>query len=188
MTARKFIYLLPKPSRIGDLATGWGFAPLLETSDHTLLFETGADGQALLENMRLLGKDPARIEAIVISHAHSDHTGGLPALLELGIRPTPYLLQAFPASLREMDDGLADVVVVGPGQKILPGVSVTGQVGASIPEQALVLSTPDGIVLLTGCAHPGAVEARDSSGWVWAGYCHFGWHPPKADAFPYLLT
>ena len=140
------------------LGTGWGFAALLETPEHTVLFDTGADGEILLENMGLLGKDPMSIEKIVISHAHGDHTGGLGALLELGIRPQLYLLSAFPSQMREQLPPSLEVIDATPGQEIVPGILTTGQVGTQIPEQALVLETRVGTVVLTGCAHPGVVQ------------------------------
>ena len=45
-----------------------------------------------------------------------------------------------------------------PGQEIVPGVRTTGQVGTSIPEQALILETAEGSVVITGCAHPGVIQ------------------------------
>ena len=141
--------------------TGWGFSALLETRDHTLLFDTGADGGILLENMRLLGKDPLDIDVVVISHAHADHTGGLQALLDLGIRPTFYLLSAFPDQLKEGLAPRGEVMEAVAGQEIIPGVFTTGMVGSTIPEQALILKTAEGLIVLTGCAHPGIVEMAE---------------------------
>jgi 7,8-dihydropterin-6-yl-methyl-4-(beta-D-ribofuranosyl)aminobenzene 5'-phosphate synthase len=143
------------------LNTGWGFAALLETPEHTVLFDTGADGEALLENFRLMGKDPMAVEAIVISHAHGDHTGGMEALLELGLRPTVYLLPGFPAAMREEAPESVRVHVSSAGEEIVPGIRTTGQVGGDIPEQALALETRDGTVVLTGCAHPGIVQMAE---------------------------
>lgn len=140
------------------LRTGWGFAALLETPEHTILFDTGADGEILLENFRLMGKDPLAVEAVVISHAHSDHTGGLQALFDLGLHPKLYLLSAFPDEMREEVAGRVEMVEASPGQEIVPGIRTTGQVGTTIPEQALILDTQDGTVVLTGCAHPGVIQ------------------------------
>ena len=36
--------------------------------------------------------------------------------------------------------------------------SITGEMGVQIPEQALILDTSHGIVVITGCAHPGIVD------------------------------
>jgi len=143
------------------LNIGWGFAALLETPEHTILFDTGADGEALLENFQLMGKDPMAVEAIVISHAHGDHTGGLEALLNLGLRPRLYLLSAFPQGMRDEVAGRVEMVEASPGQEIVSGIRTTGQVGTAIPEQALILETAGGTVVLTGCAHPGVIEMAE---------------------------
>lgn len=40
-------------------------------------------------------------------------------------------------------------------QEILPGIHTKGKMGTSIPEQGLFLETSRGLVVITGCAHPG---------------------------------
>jgi 7,8-dihydropterin-6-yl-methyl-4-(beta-D-ribofuranosyl)aminobenzene 5'-phosphate synthase len=76
-----------------------GLAFLIETEAGRVLFDTGQSGAVLLHNLEFLGVDPATIDALAISHAHYDHTGGLPALLER-VRPaTP--LYANPDLFRE---------------------------------------------------------------------------------------
>ena len=42
--------------------------------------------------------------------------------------------------------------------RIVEGVHSSGEMGDRIIEQALVLETSDGLVILTGCAHPGIVN------------------------------
>ena len=69
------------------LNTAWGFAALVEYQDQTLLFDTGGDGPTLLGNMNTLEIDPTRIQNIVLSHAHGDHTGGLGAIIEAARTP-----------------------------------------------------------------------------------------------------
>jgi 7,8-dihydropterin-6-yl-methyl-4-(beta-D-ribofuranosyl)aminobenzene 5'-phosphate synthase len=59
-----------------------GLAFLIETENGRILFDTGQSGTVLLHNLALLDVDAATIDALAISHAHYDHTGGLPALLE----------------------------------------------------------------------------------------------------------
>ena len=46
------------------------------------LFDFGFSEQGALRNARLLGVDLAEIEALVLSHGHMDHHGGLPAFVE----------------------------------------------------------------------------------------------------------
>jgi 7,8-dihydropterin-6-yl-methyl-4-(beta-D-ribofuranosyl)aminobenzene 5'-phosphate synthase len=59
----------------------WGLSFLIETGNHRILFDTGG-GQTLFGNAKALGVDLRKIDAIVISHSHSDHTGGLEKVLE----------------------------------------------------------------------------------------------------------
>jgi len=58
-----------------------GLAYLVETNAQRILFDTGQSGTVLLHNLKVLGIDPATIDAVALSHAHYDHTGGLPVLL-----------------------------------------------------------------------------------------------------------
>lgn len=135
----------------------WGFAALVEYGGHTLLFDTGADGSILLDNMRQLGVKPESIEAIIFSHEHSDHIGGLQALLDTGIRPTVYAPSAFSEVFKEEVRNRTRLVEVGDSLTILPGVHLSRPVG-SIAEQCMALETRDGTVIITGCAHPGIVN------------------------------
>ena len=59
-----------------------GLAFLIETTAGSVLYDTGQSGVVLLHNMKALGIDPETVDALVLSHAHYDHTGGLAALLE----------------------------------------------------------------------------------------------------------
>jgi 7,8-dihydropterin-6-yl-methyl-4-(beta-D-ribofuranosyl)aminobenzene 5'-phosphate synthase len=58
----------------------WGFAALVEAEGHRILFDTGARPRTVLDNARELGVDLASVEEVVLSHNHSDHTGGLVTL------------------------------------------------------------------------------------------------------------
>jgi 7,8-dihydropterin-6-yl-methyl-4-(beta-D-ribofuranosyl)aminobenzene 5'-phosphate synthase len=135
----------------------WGFSALVEYYDHTLLFDTGGDGLTLLENMRILGIDPNQIESVVLSHGHTDHTGGLFSLLECDARPLVYLPPSFLYAFKRQVEQFTRFVEVSPGQAIAEGLFTTGEMGQSIPEQALVIETEQGLVVITGCAHPGIV-------------------------------
>lgn len=138
------------------LRTGWGFAAWLEYGGRVVLFDTGANGAALLANMAALGLDPKAVEMVVLSHIHGDHTGGLAGLLAVNPQVTIYLPQAFPSRFKaQVRAGGARVVEVDAPAEILPGLWSTGQMGADIVEQALVVRTALGLIVVTGCAHPG---------------------------------
>jgi 7,8-dihydropterin-6-yl-methyl-4-(beta-D-ribofuranosyl)aminobenzene 5'-phosphate synthase len=62
------------------LTTEHGLALWIEADDRHILFDTG-QGHALEPNARALGVDLARTDALVLSHGHYDHTGGLPGVL-----------------------------------------------------------------------------------------------------------
>ena len=58
-----------------------GFSALAERGDTRILFDTG-QGYALVHNARIMGVDLSSIDAVVLSHGHYDHTGGLAELLK----------------------------------------------------------------------------------------------------------
>lgn len=62
----------------------------------TLLFDAGPDGEVFSRNVQRLGTDLGRVDAVVLSHGHWDHAGGMPRALDLiraggGDRPIPFL-------------------------------------------------------------------------------------------------
>jgi len=140
------------------LKTEWGFAAWVEYGGHTLLFDTGGNGATLLGNMARLGLDPQAIEAVVLSHIHGDHVDGLGGLLSTGVKPTVYVPAAFPDAFKNDVRARTDLVEVTEPLEIFPGVHSTGAFPADIIEQAVMLGTQEGVVVITGCAHPGIVR------------------------------
>ena len=65
----------------GNLIAEWGLSFLLKTEKETILFDTGRN-ISVCYNAQLLGIDLNEIDKIVLSHSHSDHTGGLRQILE----------------------------------------------------------------------------------------------------------
>lgn len=139
------------------LRSSWGFAALIEFGGHTLLFDTGGDEPTLSYNMEFMGVDPGIIEAVVLSHIHGDHVGGIGFLRTSGIQPPVYVPPSFPRDFREDVGAVTEVVDVTSGQEFFPGIYTTGEL---LPgqEQSLVIRTEAGLVVVTGCAHPGIVE------------------------------
>ena len=118
----------------------WGFSCLVETSSTTLLFDTGANGDILLENMKKLNIDPQKIQVVMLSHDHWDHTGGLSKILS--VNPNVIILKPT-FSMAPME--------------IYPKLMTTGILHSwsGIKEQSLICKTDKGQLVITGCSHPG---------------------------------
>lgn len=86
MTTRITILCENSVARPGGLIAEHGFAALIETPQDSILFDTG-QGFGLLNNAQEIGRNLSVISTVVLSHGHSDHTGGLPALLDHLHRP-----------------------------------------------------------------------------------------------------
>lgn len=65
-----------------SLVKDWGFAAFVEYGGKRVLFDTGNDARIFEHNVEQLGIDLERLDAVVISHRHGDHTSGLGHLLE----------------------------------------------------------------------------------------------------------
>lgn len=141
------------------LGTGWGFSCLVRLPEMTILFDTGGNGSILLNNMTGLRIDPQEIDAVILSHAHGDHVGGLADFLEQNSDVTIYMPASFPQQLkaRVRHQG-ARIEEVHRAGEISHGVLTTGELDGGIREQSLVIDCPQGLMVITGCAHPGIVN------------------------------
>ncbi|MDX9862091.1 MAG: MBL fold metallo-hydrolase [Rhodospirillales bacterium] len=167
MPARDVTITVLYNNNTGDprLRAAHGLSCLIEGLSRTILFDTGGDGDILLDNMAVLGKDPKAVEMVVLSHAHWDHSGGLFAFLHKA-RPgiEAFIPRAVSPVFRDHAALLgAKVNVVDEPIDITEGLHSTGQMGgerlpADRREQTLVFKGEGGAVVLTGCAHPGVVD------------------------------
>ncbi|MCD6453440.1 MAG: MBL fold metallo-hydrolase [Dehalococcoidales bacterium] len=153
----KLTIIYDNESTRDDLIADWGFSCLIEGDDNpTILFDTGADGSILAHNMKALHIVPGDIKIIVISHPHFDHAGGLSYILGLNQDAEIYL----PASFKQAIPGRTVTIVTKPIQ-ISQDVFSTGELNGI--EQSLALSTPQGILVVAGCSHPGVGNIIDAA-------------------------
>ncbi len=140
------------------LKTEWGLACLIEIDGKTILFDTGGDGPTLMDNLTTLGFDPDRIDAVVLSHEHADHVGGLNAVLSVNHHLSVFVPRSFSSTFLAPVSKRAGVIRVHDPVTITEHVRTTGEMGTTIVEQSLLVETARGLVVITGCAHPGIVE------------------------------
>ena len=136
-----------------DLKADWGFSALIEARGKRILFDTGARGDILLGNMKALGLDPRSIEEVFISHPHADHMGGLSDFLK--INPVRVVVpRSSPAP------GSVEVLRVAKPEEIHPGIYSTGELSGI--EQSMAIDSGTGLVVISGCAHPGVGRILDT--------------------------
>lgn len=141
------------------LQSDHGFSCVVEVEDTTILFDTGASGLVLMDNIMKLGIDPHDIDIVVISHDHWDHVGGLGHFIEKNHEVVIYDVKpsflTFDSRLEGYDVKLLEVPSP---TRICRCVYSTGTMGTAIAEQALLIPTDKGTIVITGCAHPGIVN------------------------------
>jgi len=172
---------------------------LLVAGDSQVLFDTGQT-DVCLRNAPRLGVDLSDVRAVVLSHGHYDHGGGLAALtshlgqLDVYLHPTAFAAKyaRCPGSAEDRHVGLrcdadtltrmgATVHAEAGVRELGPALLITGEIPRATPfeeaardfwvkgndgfrpdplqdDQALVLRTADGLVVLLGCAHAGVVN------------------------------
>jgi 7,8-dihydropterin-6-yl-methyl-4-(beta-D-ribofuranosyl)aminobenzene 5'-phosphate synthase len=142
-----------------ELKTGWGFSCLVKTEREDILFETGGNSGILLFNMKKMEIDPESINKVVISHIHGDHVGGLEGFLIESNEAEVYIPVSFPDSIRNMIESHgANFIDVSGTLKISDLVWSTGALYGPPEEQSLVINSGKGLIVITGCAHPGVVN------------------------------
>ena len=97
-----------------ELTPDWGYAALVEFDGMRILFDTGNDAAIFEVNIKRLRVDLTRLDMVVLSHRHGDHTSGLRYVLSvnphvpiyapadeafLNVTPSAFLTQSPDASL-----------------------------------------------------------------------------------------
>jgi glyoxylase-like metal-dependent hydrolase (beta-lactamase superfamily II) len=68
----------------------WGFSALVEHDGKRILFDTGNNAATFEHNVTALGVDLSKLDFVIISHRHTDHTTGLKYLLSVNPRVPIY--------------------------------------------------------------------------------------------------
>lgn len=173
------------------LTRDWGFAALIEYQGKRILFDTGNDSTIFARNVRRLHVDLTRLDFVIISHRHADHTSGLSVVLNQNPHVPVYAprdgfgsfggtvpgsfyrpVSALPDSMRYFAGVVpesiragtlwpgANIILVDSARTLAPGVRLITLVSETpgtleLRELSLVLTTPEGGILIVGCSHPG---------------------------------
>ncbi|CAN2041350.1 7, 8-dihydropterin-6-yl-methyl-4-(beta-D-ribofuranosyl)aminobenzene 5'-phosphate synthase [Candidatus Magnetomoraceae bacterium gMMP-15] len=138
-----------------NLKADWGFSCLIEIDDKTILFDTGAKSDILLDNMKKLNINPKMIDEVVISHNHWDHIGGLSDFLKIN-PATVYLPYSCPEPYKA-----GKVIKIKEPLKIHDNIFSTGELKNI--EQSIIIKQDDDLVVIAGCSHPGVMEIFKSA-------------------------
>ena len=170
----------------------WGYAALVEINGKRILFDTGDDPAIFAKNVKAKGVDLTKLDFVVLSHRHGDHTSGVSYLLSANPNVTIYAPaeglggifgtevtskffrkdEALPAEKRYYNGTPPEIIKMGtvfPGANIqlidkttelVPGITLIALVSDApgtkeLKELSLAINTPDGIVLVVACSHPG---------------------------------
>jgi 7,8-dihydropterin-6-yl-methyl-4-(beta-D-ribofuranosyl)aminobenzene 5'-phosphate synthase len=142
-----------------DTKSGWGFSCIIQGMDKTILFDTGEHQRVWFHNINKLKVNPRDVDLIVISHNHPDHTGGLFSFLEKNNRVSVYVPASYPNYLVRLVEAFgAKIFRVDGSLEISGDVFLTGEMGDGVKEHSLIVNTNQGLIVITGCAHPGIVN------------------------------
>jgi 7,8-dihydropterin-6-yl-methyl-4-(beta-D-ribofuranosyl)aminobenzene 5'-phosphate synthase len=145
--------------KVDGLKSDWGYSIVIEGLDKVILFDTGANPDIFESNFKIMGIKPEKIDFLILSHEHDDHTAGIPAFVKLH-KDIPVIIPcSFSESFKKklVESGLEPLLVKEP-VKLCTNLYSSGEFSGPIPEQALILNTKQGLVVMTGCSHPGIVE------------------------------
>ncbi|MFV0516889.1 MAG: MBL fold metallo-hydrolase [Aminipila sp.] len=84
-----------------------GLSIYIEAHNRRILFDAGAS-DVCIKNAETLGIDLEKVDSVVISHGHYDHTQGLPAFSEINKDAEIYIHKDAFGEFYGMDDGILD--------------------------------------------------------------------------------
>jgi 7,8-dihydropterin-6-yl-methyl-4-(beta-D-ribofuranosyl)aminobenzene 5'-phosphate synthase len=140
------------------LTSDWGFSLMITGLKNGIIFDTGAKPDIFESNFKKMNLDASKVDFIVLSHEHSDHIQGISALVKMKKNIQVVIPESFSREFKNelVKSGLEPILVSSPAL-ICENLYSSGEFAGPIPEQALVLNTKKGLVVITGCSHPGIV-------------------------------
>lgn len=169
-----FTILYNNTSADDSIFADHGFSCLVESNGHSCLFDAGRIPDKFMTNVSQLGVNCSRINILFISHIHGDHMGGIFDVLAKCDQPALYLPFSYPqtpdephtdksdsdflALLNQLKPFSSEIFREKESFKIGDSFYSTGMMEDQTYEQALIVSTSRGLIIITGCAHPGILN------------------------------
>ncbi len=144
-----------------SLQEGWGFSALIEHDRSKILFDTGGDPASFFSNAERMQLSLSEITHLVFSHRHWDHIAGFKEIAKkVGKETSLYVPKTFPWLLLKSGSAhFAKAKIVRSFEEIAPNVyALVLRGGFWLYELSLVIRTPKGLGIITGCAHPGIIH------------------------------
>ncbi len=135
------------------LETGWGFSAYIEFNNKKILFDTGGEGFKFLHNINKLDINLTKLDFIFLSHHHWDHVGGFDDKIQKFSNKKVFVPEDY--NTKKHDSKNITFIKKNKFSKIAKNTYTTGQLGKKLKEQSLVIDTHKGLIIITGCAHPG---------------------------------
>jgi len=162
-----------------------GFSVMIETGGQKILFDTGRRGRYLIFNMGFLDIKPDSIDKVVISHGHSNHTGGIEDLLREREMPLNIYAPQSAVGTKKMigPKGIripkditekADIYEISDWMEIADKLFISPplDIGGGLSECFLALKARKGPVVISACSHAGVDAVMEAVNKKFGEYPH----------------
>ncbi len=94
-----------------------------------------------------------------LQRENNPYHGGLQGFLQQNSRVTVYIPASFPDAYRNIINSQGAKTVDIPGSRqISDFIYSTGEIDGPVTEQSLIIRSAKGLIVMTGCSHPGIVK------------------------------
>jgi len=149
----------------------FGYAVYVEYAGRRILMDTGTDPVIMAHNLDVAGVAVDKLDAIVMTHNHTDHTGALAQLRARHPQVPVYVPPGQAFSVGEITP-VVDSRQIAPGLWVIRGHTDKPTAGIS-DDLSLVVATVRGLYVLSSCSHSGVGQIVDRARSVAGAAVHY---------------